>query len=105
MHERILENIQKKSIQQSIEEKKVKEDNALRNVSVDVVTNSSNMKQKVLLMMMMMNKIGLFDSDKIFPWCEYKIGKEILKFGSSNRKQEFHVQKGQSLLTIYILIR
>lgn len=44
--------------------KKVKEDNALRNVSVDVVTNSSNMKQKVLLMMMM-NKIGLFDSDKI----------------------------------------
>lgn len=44
--------------------KKVKEDNALRNVSVDVVTDSSNMKQKVLLMMMM-NKIGLFDSDKI----------------------------------------
>ena len=44
--------------------KKVKEDNALRNVSVDVVTNSSNMKQKVLLMMMM-NKIGLFDLDKI----------------------------------------
>lgn len=62
MHERIFENIQKKSIQQSVEESKRRQ--CFENVSVDVVTNSSNMKQKVLLMMMM-NKIGLFDSDKI----------------------------------------